>query len=156
MTRTPFELRIPPVVLVLLFGLGTWMLAQAFPREPLLAGYARNVASAALAVAGLLAAWLGVREFRRARTTVNPLRPDEASAMVRSGVYRCTRNPMYLGMLLLLGAWSLWLGNVFGLALLPLFVLAMNVLQIVPEERALAQRFPEEFAEYRRRVRRWL
>jgi protein-S-isoprenylcysteine O-methyltransferase Ste14 len=156
MARTPFELRIPPVVVVLLFALGMWMLAQAFPREPLLASPARVLVAVLLATAGLLVAWLGVREFRRARTTVNPLRPDEASAMVRSGVYRYSRNPMYLGMLLLLGAWGLWLGSGLALLLLPLFVLALNWLQIVPEERALAARFPGEFAEYRRCVRRWL
>lgn len=156
MPRTPFELRIPPVVLVLLFALAMWMLAQAAPREPLLPGAAREVLTMLLALSGLLVAWLGVREFRRARTTVNPLRPDEATAMVRSGVYRWSRNPMYLGMLALLGAWSIWLGNALNLVLLPLFVLAMNRLQIAPEERALEQRFPAEFAEYRRQVRRWL
>lgn len=150
------SIRIPPVVVVLLFALAMWMLAQEVPREPLLPGTARVTLATLLALAGLLVAGLGVREFRRARTTVNPLRPDEATAMVRSGVYRWSRNPMYLGMLVLLGAWSVWLGNVFNLALLPVFVLAMNRLQIAPEERALQQRFPEEFAEYRRRVRRWL
>ncbi len=98
----------------------------------------------------------GVREFRRASTTVNPLTPAAASAMVRSGIYRHTRNPMYLGMLLVLAGWAAWLASVAAVAVLPAFVLYMNRLQIEPEERALASLFGSDFEDYRRSVRRWL
>ena len=94
--------------------------------------------------------------FRRAKTTVNPLSPDQASALVVSGIYRWTRNPMYLGMLLLLVGWAFILSNWAALVILPLFVIYLNRFQIGPEERALQARFGAEFDNYRRRVRRWL
>jgi len=98
----------------------------------------------------------GVLEFRRARTTVNPTTPQAATSMVRSGIYRHTRNPMYLGMLLVLAAWAAWLANPAALAVLPAFFLYMNRFQIEPEERILAGLFAGEFDAYRRSVRRWL
>ena len=94
--------------------------------------------------------------FRRAKTTVNPLKPDAASALVVRGVYRWTRNPMYLAMLLLLIAWVCIVSNWAALAMLPLFVAYLNRFQIGPEERALQARFGAEFESYRRQVRRWL
>ena len=108
------------------------------------------VAAAVLVVIG------GVVAFRRAKTTVNPMKPDTASSLVVSGIYRYTRNPMYLGFLLLLMAWAAALSNVLALVSLLAFVLYMNRFQIVPEERMLASRFAQDYAEYRARVRRWL
>jgi protein-S-isoprenylcysteine O-methyltransferase Ste14 len=72
------------------------------------------------------------------------------------GVYRWTRNPMYLGMAVLLLAWGLWLANGAALAVISLFVAYLNRFQIAPEERALQARFGDEFTAYRARVRRWL
>jgi protein-S-isoprenylcysteine O-methyltransferase Ste14 len=148
--------RIPPVAIVLGFGIVMALVARAWPQSMLLPGTARYLLVALLAAAAVAVVGVGLLGFRRARTTVNPLRPEQAQALVRSGVYRFSRNPMYLGMLLALGAWCTWLGNPLNLLLLPLFVMAMNRLQIVHEERALAERFPEQFADYRRQVRRWL
>jgi len=98
----------------------------------------------------------GVVAFRRARTTVNPLQPERASALVTGGIYRHTRNPMYLAVATMLLAWGLWLGNALGPLGAVLFVAWMDRLQIPPEERALAALFGEEFERYRRKVRRWL
>jgi protein-S-isoprenylcysteine O-methyltransferase Ste14 len=98
----------------------------------------------------------GVLSFRRARTTVNPLKPDTSSSLVRSGVYTLTRNPMYLGMLMLLLAWGIYLSNALALLFVPLFLVYMNRFQIEPEERALTARFGQEFVAYTRQVRRWL
>jgi protein-S-isoprenylcysteine O-methyltransferase Ste14 len=94
--------------------------------------------------------------FRRARTTVDPTRPCRASALVVSGIYRVTRNPMYVGLLLLLLAWMVWLSSLWLIAGPLLFILYMNRFQIAAEERALSALFPDEYAAYRRRVRRWL
>lgn len=99
---------------------------------------------------------LGMVHFLRARTTFNPLKPESASALVTSGVFRFTRNPMYLGMATMLAGWAVYLSNVAAFAGLPLFVAYINRFQIAPEERALAVRFGDEFAAYRARVRRWL
>jgi protein-S-isoprenylcysteine O-methyltransferase Ste14 len=84
------------------------------------------------------------------------MKPDAASSLVADGVYRWTRNPMYLGFLIALAGWAAYLANVASALVLPLFVLYMNRFQIVPEERALAARFGPQFEDYRRSVRRWL
>ncbi len=149
------ELRIPPAVVALLAALLMTLLARSatglhWPAPVRFGGALLLFAlGAAVAVAG-------VREFRRASTTVNPMTPAAASALVRSGIYRHTRNPMYLGMLLMLAGWVVWLASIAAGAVLPAFVLYMNRLQIVPEERALASRFGRDFEEYRRSVRRWI
>jgi protein-S-isoprenylcysteine O-methyltransferase Ste14 len=105
---------------------------------------------------GLAVIVAGVLEFRRARTTVDPVHPEKATAVVESGIYRFTRNPMYLGMLLTLIAWTGFLANPVTLAGPVLFVLAMNRFQIGPEERALAQLFGDSYRVYLGRVRRWI
>jgi protein-S-isoprenylcysteine O-methyltransferase Ste14 len=115
----------------------------------------------ALAVAALIAAGLGVIavsivQFNRARTTVNPLQPQAASALVSGGVFRITRNPMYLGMALVLAACTVWLGNAACALLLAGFVAYITRFQIAPEERALRAHFGAEFDAYARRVRRWV
>lgn len=94
--------------------------------------------------------------FRQAQTTVNPLKPDTASALQVSGVYRYSRNPMYLGMALLLCAWCVYEGGVIACLVVPLFVLYITIFQIMPEEKALESIFKDEFSQYKRRVRRWV
>jgi len=105
---------------------------------------------------GILIDLAGLFQFLRAKTTINPLRPKNASALVTGGIYRWTRNPMYLGMATLLLAWGVWLANAGALAVISLFVAYLNRFQIAPEEGALQDRFGDEFAAYRARVRRWL
>lgn len=100
-----------------------------------------------------LAAFLG---FLRSRTTINPLRPERASVLVTDGIYRYTRNPMYLSLLLLLLGYACELWN--GPAFLAPMVYAAYVtrFQILPEERVLAAKFGPDYQDYRRRVRRWI
>ena len=109
-----------------------------------------------LAVLGIAISVAGVVSFRRARTTVNPTRPDTASALVATGIYRFTRNPMYLGLFLVLAGWSAYLANAAALAGPLLFALYIDRFQIVPEERALATKFGAAFDTYRRQTRRWI
>lgn len=94
--------------------------------------------------------------FRRVGTTVNPLRPAASSVLVTHGVYRYTRNPMYLGQATVLAGAMLYMQNLAALLAVPLFVLYINRWQIVPEERALSARLPEAYAAFRQRVRHWL
>jgi protein-S-isoprenylcysteine O-methyltransferase Ste14 len=109
-----------------------------------------------LAVAGGLVALAGVVAFRRHRTTVNPFTPEQSSSLVDGGIYRFSRNPMYLGFLLALVGWWTYLANWVAALLLPVFVAYMNRFQIQPEERALTERFGGEFLAYCKKVRRWL
>lgn len=106
-------------------------------------------------VAGAAVALAGVAAFRRAKTTVNPLTPG-ASALVTTGIYGWTRNPMYLGMLLVLLGVGVGLGNFLSVAMAAGFIPLINQLQIRPEERFLTERFGADFDAYRSRVRRWL
>ena len=115
-----------------------------------------NRAGAVPAVAGLVFAAAAMLRFRAARTTINPMDPGKASQLVTGGVYRLSRNPMYLGLTLLLIGWALWLGSASPWVVPPLFALVITVVQIVPEEQALGRLFGEPYAEYRRRVARWL
>lgn len=149
------ELKVPPVALVLLLGAIMWGAARLVPDGGFTLPGASFVA-AAVTLLGAVLAVAGVVSFRRARTTVNPMHPETASRLVVAGVHRRTRNPMYVGMLLALLGWGLFLCNALALVVALAFVPLMNRLQIVPEERALAARFGSAFDEYRRGVRRWL
>jgi protein-S-isoprenylcysteine O-methyltransferase Ste14 len=116
----------------------------------------RLLAAVLVAFCGTLVSLAGVVAFSRAHTTVNPLHPDTTTTLVQSGVYRLTRNPMYVGMLLFLLGWGFYLANVASLLGIALFILYMNRYQIAPEERALTGLFGQEYSNYMARVRRWL
>ena len=149
------ELRVPPVAVGLIAALCMWLLSRWTPSLAW-GQYWRLATAVLLLAAGILVAVAGVLEFRRARTTVNPTTPQAASSMVRSGIYRHSRSPMYLGMLLMRAAWAAWLANPAASAVLPGFLLFINRFQIEPEERILGRLFAGEYDAYRRSVRRWL
>jgi protein-S-isoprenylcysteine O-methyltransferase Ste14 len=111
---------------------------------------------ALLITLGVGSAVAGLVSFRLARTTMSPLHPERSSRLVRSGIYRLTRNPMYLGWLLVVLAWGVFLQSTWALLGPVLFFLWINYLQIVPEERFLQQLFGESYAQYRHQVRRWI
>ena len=152
---TSLALRVPPVVVTVavagLMGLVATLLPTLAFAVP-----GQAVVTSLLVAAGMVIVLAGLVRFRRAATTVNPMRPDDASSLVVSGIYRVTRNPMYLGMLLILAGWAVWLAHPLSLLGLPLFVVYMNRFQIRSEEQALRARFPEAFDAYARTVRRWL
>lgn len=149
------ELKVPPGVVVLLTATLMWLASRAVPGFSLPLPTREAVALGLVVVGVTISGW-GVVSFRRARTTMNPLKPGAASALVMSGPYRHTRNPMYLGLLLALTGWAVFLSNALAFLLLPAFVLYLDRFQIRPEERALASRFGEEFTAYQSKVRRWL
>lgn len=111
----------------------------------------------AVVAAGAVAIDLAsIARFARARTTVSPLAPEKASQLVTEGPYAVSRNPMYVGLALLLVAWALWLGSASPWLVPPLFVALLTRFQIKPEETALAARFGEPYREYLRAVPRWI
>jgi protein-S-isoprenylcysteine O-methyltransferase Ste14 len=149
------ELKVPPLIVVAIAALLMWAVARAAPRLTL--PYpGRVLVAAALLISGIAIILLGVLAFRKASTTVDPRFPENASHIVRSGVYRFTRNPMYLGMLVVLLAWMALLSNVGTIVIPALFALYVTRWQIVPEERALAEKFGAEYEVYCKSVRRWL
>jgi len=148
-------LKIPPLVLVLVSALLMWGLSQLGPVLHLAVPGAA-VLAAVLAGGGVIVGALGVVSFRRARTTVNPLTLGSASTLVVSGIYRYSRNPMYLGFALMLLAWGVFLSNLLALLVVPAFIMYMTRYQIEPEEEALEALFGQEYLAYKRAVRRWL
>ncbi|QXI26141.1 methyltransferase family protein [Pseudomonas vanderleydeniana] len=148
--------RIPPPLVATLFGLLAWLAARYLPGSLVLTMEWRVGLALIVMLAGVAICLAGVFSFRRARTTVNPLKPETASALVSSGVYRYTRNPMYLGFATVLVAWSIFLAWPPALLGVLGFVVYMNRFQIGPEERALASLFGSDFSQYCRQVRRWL
>ncbi|MGE3827836.1 MAG: isoprenylcysteine carboxylmethyltransferase family protein [Steroidobacteraceae bacterium] len=150
------EHRVPPPVVALLTGGAMWLVSRLPSPLPLsLPAAARIAVAVVLASLGVAFAIAGVLAFRQARTTVNPTTPEAATALVRTGVYRLTRNPMYLGLLLCLTAWAVWLTSVLSFCVLPAFIAYMNRFQIGPEERALRPRFGRVYEDFAARVRRW-
>lgn len=149
------ELKVPPLVVGLIAGTVGSLVARAVPSLDLELP-APVAVGGALVSTGITLSLLGVRSFRRAKTTVNPTCPTSSTALVTSGVYRITRNPMYLGFLITLAGAAVLMENAAAFLILPAFVLYLNRFQIRAEEAALQARFGETFFLYRSRVRRWL
>lgn len=147
--------QIPPPLVAAVVALLIWCTHRFLPILPMPFPY-KDFVAALIALVGSAVCISGVVSFRRARTTVNPLRPDTASALVVSGVYRFSRNPMYLGFSLLLVSWVVYLAEWSGLLAVGAFMAYMTRFQILLEERALETNFGAAFLEYKQRVRRWL
>lgn len=147
------ELKIPPPVVLFLVGCGMWAVAKVGPLISVPAGAAVGVV---LMIGGLALNLAGVMTVRKAKTTFNPLRPETTTALVSTGLFGISRNPMYLAMLIMLLGWAVYLSSPVALIGPVVFVLYINRFQIVPEERALSSLFGASFTEYKSRVRRWL
>lgn len=149
------ETLIPPPLVALALALCMWLAAPASAREPVSPAL-RLALTLAFVLSGIAIAASGSRAFARAKTTTNPLKPQNASTLVTGGIYRITRNPMYLGVtLVLLGVdlWLWWLPAILGPIV---FVAFISRFQIHPEEHALGDKFGAEFNAYCKRVRRWV
>jgi protein-S-isoprenylcysteine O-methyltransferase Ste14 len=149
------KLRVPPVALFVVVALLMWAVASWLPSWQIALPGRTLVAVLLLLAAGAIGI-AGVRAFRSAHTTVDPLRPEKASALVTSGIYRRTRNPMYVALAIALLGWAVWLQQPLALLGVAAFVAWINRFQIVPEESALRALFGPEFERYCSEVRRWL
>lgn len=154
-TMNTFELKVPPPLVATTLALAMWGVSLFEPHVQVPSGV-RVLGAAAFALAGIAFAVAGIVSFRRARTTVNPLKPETASALVSSGVYAITRNPMYVGLLFVLVGWTIFLSSPWALAGPLAFFAFIGRFQIAPEERALSRLFGSEYASYCAGVRRWL
>jgi len=149
------EHRIPPPIIGMITLLAIWLIARYGP-GPVFKHSIVTIIAILLLVCGLVFDLVSLGAFRKARTTFNPLSPNKASALVTGGLYRVSRNPMYLGMLLILTAWFLYQGHWAGIFALIAFVLYMNRFQIRPEEDAMIENFGQDYLDYMQQVRRWI
>ena len=149
------ETRIPPPLIVIVIGLLMWQLSPAAMRIEEGALIRQSIAGI-VAFIGLTCDFLGAVSFRKVKTTVNPMSPEKSSALVCTGIYKYSRNPMYLGMVLLLLAWAIYLASAWSLLGVVVFVHYMNRFQIIPEEEAMEKLFGQEYLAYKAKVRRWL
>ena len=149
------ELKIPPVAQFLAVAAAMWLIATYVPA--LSVGIpGRKLFVVVFFCLSVLVAIPAIASFRSAGTTVDPRYPDKASRLVVGGIYRYSRNPMYLGLLLLLVAWGIYLSNLIAFAVLPVFVFGMNRLQIRREEEAMEAQFGDDYRAYKASVRRWI
>lgn len=155
MRTNVLELKIPPLLLLMITAAAMWGLGAVLPAWQLPFDHAPWVVGGLVGAGGLIAL-LGVLEFRRKQTTVDPRYPQNTARLVVSGVYRFTRNPMYLGFLLILAGWACYLAHTLAFLLMVVFVVYMNRFQIRPEERFMQSKFGAEYDAYRASVRRWI
>ena len=138
------QLRIPPPIVMLLAAALMWALHHWMPLGYWITPPWNRLGALAGGV-GIAIAVAAVVRFRQARTTVNPMDPSKASRLVMDGVFCVSRNPMYLGLVLLLIGWAVWLGSASPWLIPPLFVIVITVVQIIPEEQALGQLFGDQY-----------
>lgn len=149
------ELKVPPVAVFLAVILLMYGLKEISPALMIKVPFV-EVVSAILTSIAALVAFAGIYQFRKAKTTVNPIKPESASSVVSTGVFAYTRNPMYFGLLLIIIAIGLWWQHLSVILCGALFVAYMNRFQIKPEERALEKLFGEDYVDYKNQVRRWI
>jgi len=148
------ESRIPPPLVAVLTAVGmSLLLGNGQKFEP---GFALNLIYTLLLNLSWVIAACALAVMWRARTTINPMHPERSSALVTTGIYAWSRNPMYVSLLCLLIAYSLELGRVAAVFGPVLFVSYVTRFHILPEERALEARFGKAYRDYKRSVRRWL
>jgi protein-S-isoprenylcysteine O-methyltransferase Ste14 len=148
------ELTIPPPIVALTLAAAMWGVSSI--TSPIALPASSRIVATVLALIGFSLAFAGIVSFLRAKTTIHPTTPEAATSLVTNGLYRFTRNPMYLGLVIVLIAWAVFLSNAWTLAGPLLAVLYLNRFQIAPEERALDALFGADYAAYKRNVRRWL
>ncbi len=149
----PLELMILPATLTVITALVMTLLSLLLQQWPLPLRAVLFFCCGAVSITVGVAA---LRQFRRHKTTWRPDKPQLAMVLVTTGIYRRSRNPMYLAVLIMLVGWGFWLGNEAALLPLPLFFYLLTRLQIIPEERLLTQKFGDRYRRYCEQVRRWL
>ncbi|UPR50991.1 isoprenylcysteine carboxylmethyltransferase family protein [Vibrio cyclitrophicus] len=149
------ELKVPPVALFIIVFIVSYLCAQELSLGTLALPYGIVVLAVGIVLSGIIGI-LGIWEFRKQKTTVNPIKVETASSVVDSGIFGYTRNPMYLGLFILLFCFGYFFQNLLSVLLSFVFVVYMTQFQIKPEERALEQLFGAEYVDYKQKVRRWI
>lgn len=149
------KLLIPPPVQAIIFAGLMWLISEQFPEFGFSGSFQQPLAIL-ICIIGIGIDLVSVGLFAREKTTVSPFSPEKTSALITSGLYQYTRNPMYLGMVCILTGLAVWLGNYASFLMIPCFIWYITKLQIIPEEEVLLEKFGVEYGEYMLRVRRWV
>ena len=142
----------PPLV-ALTFGFLINYTKNIFPKIEI---KNKIIFGSSMIIGGLVIILSAIILFKKYQTTITPLNPFNATKLLTDGIYKFSRNPMYLGLLLMLVGISTILNPIGGFFLIPLFVLYLNFFQIITEENAMADLFKDEFLDYKKNVRRWI
>ena len=145
--------KIPPPIVALAFGFLIAYTKDEFPRIHI--GMEKILGSAVI-ISGIIVLASAVVLFKKNKTTVTPLNPSKSTKLVTGGIYKYSRNPMYLGLSFLLSGLSILVNPIGGFIFIPLFIIYLNFFQIIPEENAMTDLFEKEFLEYKKSVRRWI
>lgn len=149
------KLLIPPPVVALFVAIVIWLASLYVPALAFSFPYQSTVALVIFVVA-LCLDLVAIGLFMRTETTTNPMAPERSEKLVTSGSYRLTRNPMYLGLALILTSIGIWLGSWAFLPAVLVYVLYITEFQIKPEEAVLKEKFGDVYVDYCRNVRRWI
>ena len=149
------ELKVPPV-LVFALALAAMLVLPTLCDNCLMDGPLLKPIAALIATCGTFISFIAARHFRHHHTTLLPMRPHEATTLVNTGLFRHSRNPMYLGMAIILSATSIWLGDLASLIYVAAFIIYLTRFQVIPEERSLLKIFGADYQAYCQRVRRWI
>ena len=154
-----FELKldnkVPPPAVALIIAAMMWHLSAYEPALSLSAEMS-EILILFLVIVGVSFDVCGLLAFRQLKTTINPMSPNKTSTLVTGGIYRLSRNPMYVGLFLFLMAWAIQLSMLWPFIGPVLFVIYITRFQITPEERVMESKFGDEYSIYKNKVRRWL
>ena len=149
------KLQVPPALQVAIFAFLIWLISKLTAVKHLNFEYQKEL-SWFIFASGVFIGIIAVYAFRKAQTTVDPRNPDKASKLVIVGIYKISRNPMYLGLFFILLAFVIKLGNLYAVPVLIIYVWYITAFQIKPEEIALKDLFGEDYSHYLKTVRRWI
>ena len=145
--------KIPPPIITLICGMGIYFSRPLFPKYNYIS---IDIIATSFLLLGIIILITAVLSFKRQSTTVSPLQPEKASYLVVSGIFKYSRNPMYLGMLLILISMTIKFNFVGGILIIFAFITFITKFQIIPEETALERLFGKEFTRYKKKTKRWV
>jgi len=150
------HLRIPPPI-VALIGILLIFLSKDYILILYLHPHLQNTLSILFLIIGFMIIFSATKEFKKSETTVNPMKPETSTSLVTSGIFKYTRNPMYVGLTSILLASCFYFSSLLGIIVyVPLFILYITVFQIIPEEETMKGLFNDEYLDYCSKVRRWI
>jgi len=145
--------KIPPPIVTLFFGLCIYLSKSFFPEFSFSILSSLSIISFIVGISVLVTA---IISFKNHETTINPISIEKASSLVVTGVFKYSRNPMYLGMFLILLSISFKFNLIGGIVLTMLFAGYITKFQIIPEEIVMNKLFGDEFEKYKNKTRRWI